>query len=248
MIDCPRLAESLSEPLSPEAKAHVDGCNVCQRARAAFKQAEDSTPPPPQLEKLSALVTQELRAHPKVWPWWVEALGVAAVNALFAGVMLSTMQWNTVQHDSPALRWAVALDLLLLVFGGALLAFAPGARNARWATVGLAAFAVVGTVWGASGNQPVPFWQGYGCGLVELMASALPLGAAVWAATKMARDPSRVVAYAFGAGAAALVALHLHCPNGTPEHLISFHLVPWVLLVGIGVLARSMVPTKAYAP
>jgi hypothetical protein len=248
MIDCPHLAESLSDPLSPEAQKHLEGCAVCQRARAAFKRAEDSAPPPAQLDRLSALVAQELQAHPKVWPWWVEALGVVAVNALFAGVMLVSMSWSTVQHDSPALRWAVVADLVVLVFGGAAVALAPGARLARWGTVVLAAFAMVGTVWGASGNQPVPFLKSYGCALVELGASALPLLAAVWAATKMARDPSRVVAYAFAAGATALLALHLHCPNGTPEHLAAFHLAPWVLLVGLGMLARSLVPTKAYAP
>ncbi|MFT3839503.1 MAG: hypothetical protein QM723_21145 [Myxococcaceae bacterium] len=248
MIDCPHLPESLSDPLSPAAQAHLDGCQVCQRARSAFKRAEDSVPPPPQLEKLSQLVKSELQAHPKVWPWWVEALGVVAVNALFAGVMLFSMSWNTVQHDSPALRWAVVVDLVVLVLGGALVALAPAARAARWVTVALAAFAMVGTLWGASGHEAVPFAKSYGCAFVELGASALPLAVAVWMATRMAKDVSRVVAYAFAAGGAALVALHLHCPNGTVEHLTAFHLVPWVLLVGIAQLARSLAPTKAYAP
>jgi hypothetical protein len=248
MIDCPRLPESLTDPLSADAQAHVDGCAVCNRARAAFKRAEDSQPPPAQLDRLSALVKQELEAHPKVWPWWVEALGVVGVNALFAAVMLKSMQWNTVQHDSPALRWAVSLDLLLLVVGGVLVAFAPGARLARWATVALAALVFAGTVLGASGNQPVPFWNSYGCAMVELGASVLPLGAAVWFATRMAKDPSRPVAYALAAGSAALLALHLHCPNGTVAHLVAFHLLPWALLVGIATLARGLAPTKSYAP
>ena len=248
MIDCPHLTESLSDPLSPDATKHVEGCAICRRARAAFKRAEDSQPPVAQLDKISDLVRRELEQHPKVWPWWVEALAVAAVNALMAGVMLLSMKWNTVQHDSPVLRWAVVVDLVLLVLGGAVVAFAPGARAARWATVALAAFAVVGTLAGASGLTAVPFAKSYSCALIELGASALPLGVAVWLATRMAREASRVVSYGLASGAAALLALHLHCPNGSLEHLVAFHLVPWGLLIGIGLLARAAVPTKSYAP
>ena len=56
------------------------------------------------------------------------------------------------------------------------------------------------------------------------------------------------MAYALSAGSAALLALHLHCPNGTLAHLVAFHLVPWALLALLAWAARRALPTKIYAP
>ena len=32
------------------------------------------------------------------------------------------------------------------------------------------------------------------------------------------------------------------------HHLVAFHLVPWVLLVAVGWVARRLAPTRSYAP
>ncbi len=249
MIDCPHLVRSLADELSPEAQAHLDGCRVCQQARAAFGRLGAAEPPKVQAGSLPQLVQAELARHPKVWPWWVEALGAVAVNAMIAFAMVASMKWNTVQHSSPSLRWGVTADLVLLVLGGAVAAFAPRARVVRWAVVGLAGFAALATLWGASGNDPGgTFFGGAGCGMIELGASVLPLGVALWLATRMAPDISRAMSFSVAAGAAALLALHLHCPNGTFAHLLTFHLLPWALLSGVAWLARRALPTKSYAP
>ncbi len=248
MIDCPHLASSLGSELSSEAQAHLAGCPACQQARSAFDRLGQAEPSP-SLDSVEKAVAAELTKHPRVWPWWVEALGVVAVNALFAGAMLASMRWNTVQHDSPGLRFGVSGDLVLLVVAGTLSAFAPRGRTLRWATVVLAAVVAISTLLAASGNDPgTGFWRGAHCGLIEVGASLVPLAVALWLSTRMAADATRTVAWSLSAGSAALLALHLHCPNGTLAHLVSFHLIPWTLLALLAWAARRALPTKSYAP
>jgi hypothetical protein len=45
-----------------------------------------------------------------------------------------------------------------------------------------------------------------------------------------------------------MLVLHLHCPNATADHLLSFHVLPWVAIAGAMVAARRMMPSRSHAP
>jgi hypothetical protein len=45
-----------------------------------------------------------------------------------------------------------------------------------------------------------------------------------------------------------MLAVHLHCPNGTLTHQALFHLSPIVVAAGVTVLIRQMLPSRSHAP
>jgi len=202
-----------------------------------------------QLEAIRRAAQAELGRTPRVRAWWVDALTLVGVNALCGLGWSAFFSLHLEQHTGPLVRAVGAAGLVLVALLGALAAVRPGGRPLRVVLVGLAAATALVLVGAASGHDPgIPFLGGAGCGVSELVASVLPLGASVWVLTRFAPDLLRTLVAGLAAGAGGLVTLHLHCPNGTLSHLLVFHLAPWVLVALAAVGLRRVLPSATWAP
>ncbi|RKH57823.1 DUF1109 family protein [Corallococcus llansteffanensis] len=132
---------------------------------------------------------------------------------------------------------------------GPLIAFAPSPRGGLGA--GLALVAAVAVGFGGSGAPNLrPFFAipGAACLSAEVLMSLLPLGVVMWLLTALPPRPLRTLLATLSAAAAGLLGLHLSCPVGTVQHLLGFHVLPWLALGGLAVLVRPRLRTRAYAP
>ncbi|QSQ23142.1 DUF1109 domain-containing protein [Pyxidicoccus parkwayensis] len=258
--ECSRVMDSLGGPLPAELEAHVASCAECRALVGGFDALGGlpTAPPPeapaPKLEAAHLRARAELEAHPKATPWWRELLVLLAVyTAVFAGglVLLGRHGLGLVGNQaSPTMVTSVALLTLVLVGGGAFLAIAPIRRRLPWGLLALAAVGVaLVQVMGGSGLQSLlPVRGMLGCMGTEVLMSVLPLGVALVLLCRSAFEPVRALAAGLSAAGVSLLVLHLHCSDGTVRHLVSAHVLPWLLLAGVAVLIRSRLPTRSYAP
>lgn len=250
-MSCARLDEVLSPTPSAEALTHAKTCEECGPARAAWNALGRSTPAPATaaLEEARLAALQELKEHPKARAWWTDALALVAVNLGVTAGVSSLLTWSLTQHSSPVMRWSVAGALVAIIVLGAWGAVRPGAQGLRIATVALVVMVAMWASLGSSGFAPeAPFISGLGCTRLELMMAIIPLPVALWATSRFARDSLRSLAAGASVGATGMLVLHLYCPNGTFEHLLLFHLLPWALVALLAVGIRRRVPTHSYAP
>lgn len=197
------------------------------------------------LEALRAAAAEEVARAPVATPWWHDALKLVALN-LGSGVLGAlAMTWNTTQHESPFWRWAVAALGLLLSGFGAVLALHPGWRGLRRLFALGVVLVVTGTLLGASGLGSL---GGASCGLIECVVALVPAAGALAFLSRFAPDFSRALVAGAAAGAGGLVALHLHCPNGSAGHLVLFHLLPWVAMAGLVAWVRLKTRSRTFAP
>ena len=249
-MTCPRLEEVLTATPSAEALGHAKTCADCGPARAAWEgMGSAQWVALGTLDRARALALAELQEHPTARPWWADALALFAVNMAIATVASSLYEWRQVQHDSPIMRWGVALGLLVLIAVGAWAAIQPGVPLLR---VGTLAFAAMVTMWAGLGGSGVgpsgPLLSGSGCAVVEVALATLPLAVALWATSRFAFDVTRALTGGASVGATGMLVLHLHCPNGTTAHLLAFHVAPWLLMVLATLALRRMMPSRSYAP
>ena len=192
----------------------------------------------------------ELAAHPRGRPWSRDALFLAlfALGACFLMVdAKGHPRW--VQNPSPP-PVTVGLALLLgaVTVGGAGVGLSPG-RSARWPWALAALLSLVAVVGLASGVGGGPLLSGAArCAGMELAVAALPFLLALWALTRFSATPLQTVAASGCALGAGVLALHLHCPNGLPEHLFLGHVVPAVAILALVWPMRRMMRSWSYAP
>ena len=205
--------------------------------------------PAADLAALRAAAQAELKARPRARSWWVDALLLLGVNLALGLGTSAALGWNTVQHASAAFRLVTAAALLVILGVGSVAAIMPRGRGWRLALVGLVLVAAGLTALGASGfDGGVTFGGGVGCAMTECALSVVPVGVALGLLTRFGFDPLRALTAGTAAGAGGLLALHLHCPIGTVEHLLAFHLAPWLGLAALAVVLRRVLPTTSHAP
>jgi len=260
--ECARVMDALGGPLPAELTSHVAACQDCQDLVGGFDVLGGTAPAPetptpvapaPKRDAARAQALRELTARPKPTPWWRELLVLLAVDAT---VLAGALAWfsrdgRLVSNPaSPGVVAGVALLTLVLVGGGAFVALAPTRRRWPWGLVALGAVGVAAAqALGGSGLQVRPPMQGMlGCLGAEVVLSVLPLATALVLLCRSAFQPVRALAAGLSAAGVSLLILHLHCPDGTVSHLMSAHVIPWLLLGGVAVLVRSRLPTRSYAP
>jgi hypothetical protein len=256
--ECERVMDHLGGPLPPELATHAASCEDCRAITSGFG-ALDAAPPvatpqtTPGMQSARRRTLEELAATPVATPWWRELLvllatyGVVVVGGLIAlgrkGIVLNSA--------SPVVVVGLAILILGLVGGGAYVALAPTRHRFRWApvAVGAALIAVLQLV-GGSGNAPVRgFLSGLmGCLTSELVLSIPPMILALVLLCRSAFQPVRAFAAGLSAAGVSLFVLHLHCPDGTVEHIALGHIAPWLLLSWVALFLRSRLPTRSYAP
>jgi hypothetical protein len=142
---------------------------------------------------------------------------------------------------------AALLGAVLALFG--VLAVRPGGRTSRWvALTGVMATGVWAVLAGSGATPGYGFWSGASCALTECLVSVVPMAAAAVLLTRFSFDLGRALLGGAAAGAGGMLALHLHCPNGTMSHLLVFHVLPWFLLAFVLAGVRMALPSKSAAP
>ena len=249
-MSCPRILEAVSDETSAEFETHLKTCADCREARAAYQAMQPGEPSSVGLDGVKAAALRELAERPRVRAWWVDAAAVVALNVVVGVGLTVALKWTTVQHASDAIRWSVEALWLAVLAGGALLAVMPRAKSGRAALIGLAGLGVIASVFGLSGVDPgAPFVRGgIPCAWLELLVAIAPLGLSLFLLTRFAFDPMRAIAAGLSAGAAGLLALHLHCANGTAAHQLGFHFVPMLVIAAIAFGVRRGLRSHSYAP
>jgi hypothetical protein len=251
------LAALAAGPLPPELQAHAQSCPHCRPELAAHAALSRLRPPPPTeaLRRAQTLAHAALRVQPRARAWWWSTLGLVALNlavGVASAVMLLNQRVSTHAHPAPtSTLWAVALLLLALLAAGPLLSFAPTRRGALGAGLLMAGVVAVGVSVGSSpGGDVRPYFSvpGVGCMTAEVLVSLLPLAATLWLLTMLPARPLRTLLATLSAAAAGLLGLHLSCPVGTAQHILAFHVLPWLALGGIAFAVRARLRTRAYAP
>lgn len=199
------------------------------------------------LEAVRRLAQAELLERPAVRHWWVDAAMLVIINLVFGGgaMLVLTAHFETVK----VMQWAGAVALGSIGLFGAVAAVRPGWRDVRLTIVALGGMSVLLVLASATGFDPGnPFLGGIGCGLSEASVSVIPVVMSMVVLTRFAPDPLRAVVAGLAAGSGGLLALHLHCPNGTLWHLVAFHVAPWVLVSLAAVLVRRLLGSSSWAP
>jgi len=258
MTDCQRLMDALGKGELPEdLAAHAASCPHCQAAVAAYRALEPkagaSNSAPRPLALSSALEQELARTAGKRAPNpLVQPLVLGLVQAVVAvGVLIGLGKGELVLNRAPPeVLITLGVVLAACAVGGTLAAVAPGLQRLRWFLFGAAA--TTAALLGACGSGlPGPhafLVDGRVCASVEVACAVLPLGLALWLQYRFAFDPLRAVLGSFAAAATGVFALHFHCPIGAASHLYAFHVVPWVVLGGLGLWIRSRMGSRSYAP
>jgi hypothetical protein len=240
-----RLIDRLAAgALKAEDRAHAAQCAAC----AALLSPGQATEPPAPAQQWLAAAHREL-ARPQR-SGWLLALGLAALNTLWAAAAVFVLQaWNWDVSTAP--RWlflSVASTLALGVTAGAVLALVPGRQ---WQRLGrlLAAVAPLAVLLAADGRAAGGrFFEGMSCFWTVVFLSLVPLAAGAWLLTRMAYSAARAFTVGLASAGVGLLVLQFHCANGTSAHLFAFHFLPWVVVGGLAVLLRKLLPTWSHAP
>ena len=201
------------------------------------------------LQQLGSAAREELAAHPKAHPWWVDGLVLLALN-LATGVGASAaMSWSDLQHGSMTMRSVVAVAWLSVMAAGSVLWLKPGAFVSRWLVAGGFVVASLLAIGAASGFDPgAPFFRGLGCVFTECALALIPVGVLLLLSTRFAATSSSVFVGALAAASGGALALHFHCANGTVAHVAMFHLLPALCLAALTVLVRRFVRPRSFVP
>ncbi len=251
---CDQVLDHLGERLPEGLASHARTCEHCQATLAAYDDVDGQAPAPPDkaLPRIREAALQELAARPVARPWWQEATAFAGFNALVTlGAVCALGRDGLVNNRAPTPVVALLGVLLAATMSLAtLLALSPQRRPVLAAMLVGCAMAGLAVLAGGSGFDPGGgFWQaGVKCLSCELGISAVPLAVGLFFLTRSARRLLRAALLGAASGLVGMLALHLHCPNGTFAHLLVFHVAPWLLLVGMAAAVRALLPTRSYAP
>jgi hypothetical protein len=198
-----------------------------------------------------AAAQAELLLQPVARAWWLDALAIVGANlvvCLGAAVVLGGTG-RSGAHTSEVLAASAAALMAAVLLVGAVAAIAPRWRWARLLLIPLALVAGLSAAFASSGFDPgLPFARGIGCTATECVMALVPLSVSLFALTRFAASALRSAVVGLSAGAGGVLAVHLHCPNGTLSHLLVFHLLPWAALAGLAVLVRRRLPSRSVAP
>ena len=201
------------------------------------------------LQRLSKAAHDELAAHPKARPWWMDGLTVLALNLVMGVGASAAMTWSDLQHASMTMRSVIVIGWLVVMAVGSVLWLKPGGRMGRWLVAGGFGVTSLLAIAGASGFDPGgPFFRGMGCAFTECALATIPVAVVLALSTRFAASASHLFVGGLAAGSAGALALHLHCTNGTVAHLVMFHLLPAVVLGGLAALLHRFLRPRAFVP
>jgi hypothetical protein len=251
---CVRMMDRLGQPLDAELSAHLPHCDHCRAVVSAYQALSRARRPDP-LDRGGSVAMRELAAiasHPRARPWWWEGVVAVGMSAAISVAGLFALRGNAIVGNvaPPPIVWAIGVLLALLVLAGPIIALAPGRRTLRVASLAFLPLIPLVIGLGGSGLDARASWikAGISCLTMELALSVAPAVFVLWVLTNSAFQVRRAAVAGMGTGAVGLLVLHLHCPVGSASHLLFFHVLPWVALVAAVVAARSLLPSRSFAP
>jgi hypothetical protein len=239
--------------LSSEQEEHLRGCSSCSALmRWGGSLPSGASSRSGGLEAIRKVTLAELSRTPKLAPWSVT---VARLVAAFTGLtilvvgVLNRQGWAL---DGARLRPVLAIALLLqggmaLALVGALL---PGRRHLRLPALALSlvgGVALVLTGSGLPGTKPF-LLGGLPCLATVLLASVPAALAGVLALRNLAFSALKAALVGVASGTVGVVAVLTHCNVGRANHLLVFHVLPWLALAGVIILVRRRLTTRSHAP
>jgi hypothetical protein len=250
---CEEVLSAIGDGELPPALAeHAQGCEHCRPLLEAHRALGPLAGElGGEVERAPSEALAEIAAHPVPRPWWTPVallllVEVAAMAAMAARMGPTGLSGNTA---APAVVATLAALLALSIVLGAAASFARSGPRARWVLGGLTVALAGALVAAGSGWGPArPLAAGAGCGMTELAVSALPWVLCLLLLRRTAFDASRAWLGGLCAGAAGALILHFQCGDGSPAHLLLFHVLPWLLLGVLAVLTRSRLRSTTYAP
>ena len=219
------------------ARSHFDELLRAHAGTAPLSEQERA--------RLSAVSSAELTRPQRAWRRDAFGLALAAFG-MSAGV---TTVLLGIGNTSPALvlsRLATVVPLMVLGVAAAWLAVAPGLNSGRWAAVIAAGFAMAAIVFARGAGHPgsLPQWV---CTVSHL---SLGLGPLVWATMmlrRMAANMVRSLVAGLAVGTVGAVTGEVGCDQGW-QHVLLFHLTPWLVLTATAVLMSRRAGRWSYAP
>ena len=220
-----------------------------ERLEAAVRASGAAPRSDEALQALAKAAREELAAHPKPRPWWMDGLVLLFLNLVMGVGASAAMSWSDLQHGSMMMRSVVAVAWLVVMAAGSVLWLKPGAMMSRWLVAGGFVLASVLAIGAASGFDPgAPFFRGVGCAFTECGLALIPVSVLLLLSTRFAAAPSHVFVGALAAASGGALALHFHCSNGTVAHVTVFHLLPAVVMALLAVLLRRFIRPSAFVP
>lgn len=219
-----------------------------QRLDAAIGAA-GGAPDASKLDALAAAAREELARQPVARRWWVDGLLVFGFTALVGIGGVFGLSWQEQQHGSSFTKFGVAAAWAGLMTLGSLAWLRPGRPSSRVLVLGGFAVAALLTLLGASGvSNAGPFTAGLACALTEVVVSLLPVALVLAVSTRFSANALNVVAGALAASSGAALVLHFHCGNGTAAHIVTWHLLPAVVVAALAALLRARLRSRTFAP
>jgi hypothetical protein len=86
------------------------------------------------------------------------------------------------------------------------------------------------------------------CAGAETATAAFPFAVFLFLLTRFSSRPVQALYAGLAAGAAGALVMHLHCANGTWQHLLVGHVLPVLMLGGLSAVIRPLLPSRSYAP
>lgn len=259
MSACDEFFAALLEdsPLSAEHRTHAVACEHC-RALIGEHALRDTAPPPAPV-KLGGVFREELRAQamaeiavrPRVMRWYVPAVGLVALNVAVLGLAFAKLGFDNVSLSSAsAWRMAVTAGVLFACLTlGVLAAVMPRGTRLRRGMTLVSALVPAAVLLGADGQRVCnSIAQALPCTAVELGLSVVPLAAAAWVLTRSAFKLERSFLAAMGGATVGLLVLHVHCLDGSPRHLVLYHLIPGAAVTALAMAVRWRAPSRSFVP
>jgi hypothetical protein len=250
--ECQRALASFGAPLPPDVQKHVAGCAQCADALKGYQalgRARASTPAAAALEAAQANALSALASSPRDVPWWTAAAALLACEVFAGAVALLTLGDQRLQAV-PGGRTALLLTAALLGVAAAVGAAMSLGRSALWArraSVPYAA-AICLIVLATGALLPSPGARAVNCFWAELGFTAIPAAVGLALLTRVGFQSGRAMLATLSAGTVGLLALHLHCLDGSWQHLTLLHLGPWLAAGGLAAWLRGRLPSRVFAP
>ena len=198
-----------------------------------------------EMARSRALTAAELTKP--VRPWRSDARNlVLAAGGMSAGVTSVLLATGSSSLQLVLSRLATVLPLMALGGVAAWFAVAPGKPRARWGIVFATALAMAALVVtrGAGHPSALPQWV---CTVSHLSLGFGPFVLALFTLRRSAPNLLRSMVAGLAVGTVGAIVGEVGCDQGW-QHVLVFHLVPWLALTAASVLVSSRMSRWSYAP
>jgi hypothetical protein len=244
------LEEVGSRPLTAEEQKHLAECPPCREemeTREALQKVVHASPPPDISQLIHDQVRVELQQQPKPKSWertWTIAVLLALCGALPALAMSIRTDWDGLTFAQRLLSLGVPA---VAFFAASLAAFWPGLRLRSVLPV-VVVVTSMGVLLLCPGERHEVHSPGMVCLPMVVGMSALPLLLMLVLLRREELSKGRGLLAALAAGGLGELMLFRHCPCSSPRHILTTHLLGWLVVAGLGMLLGAWLRSPVWRP